>query len=259
MKSDPKVIWISFLTIVRREICRFLRIWMQTLVPPMITMCLYFIIFGNLIGPRIGTMGGHNYIDFIAPGLIMMAVITNSYSNVVSTFYSARYQRFVDEMLVSPTPNYIIVLGYVAGGVARGLTVGTLVTLVAALFADLSVVHPLMTVVIVLLTSALFSLGGFINAVYARSFDDITIIPSFVLTPLTYLGGVFYSIDMLSGTWRSISQLNPILYMVNGFRYGILGISDINIWLALFMVSFFIVALFAASVNLLNRGVGIRT
>ncbi len=259
MKSNPAVVWISYRTIVRREVRRFLRIWMQTLIPPVITMVLYFIIFGTLIGPRIGDMGGHRYMEFIAPGLIMMAIITNSYSNVVSTFYSARYQRFVDEMLVSPTPNYIIVLGYITGGVARGLTVGTLVTVVATGFADLSVAHPLITLVFVLLTAALFSLGGFINAIYARSFDDITIIPSFVLTPLTYLGGVFYSIDMLSDTWRSISQLNPILYMVNGFRYGILGISDINVWLALGIISAFIVLMFTFSVNLLNRGVGIRT
>jgi len=232
---------------------------MQTLIPPMITTFLYFIIFGTLIGPRIGTMGGHPYMEFIAPGLIMMAVITNSYSNVVSTFYSARYQRFIDEMLVSPTPNYIIVLGYVTGGVARGLTVGVLVTMVATAFTDLSVVHPLITLIFVLLTAALFSLGGFINAIYANSFDDITIIPSFVLTPLTYLGGVFYSIEMLSDTWRGVSQLNPILYMVNGFRYGILGSSDINVWLALGIITVFIALLFSFSINLLNRGVGIRT
>ncbi len=259
MKASPAVAWISLLTIVRREVRRFLRIWMQTLIPPMITTFLYFIIFGTLIGPRIGTMGGHPYMEFIAPGLIMMAVITNSYSNVVSTFYSARYQRFIDEMLVSPTPNYIIVLGYVTGGVARGLTVGVLVTMVATAFTDLSVVHPLITLIFVLLTAALFSLGGFINAIYANSFDDITIIPSFVLTPLTYLGGVFYSIEMLSDTWRGVSQLNPILYMVNGFRYGILGSSDINVWLALGIITVFIALLFSFSINLLNRGVGIRT
>jgi len=259
MKADPVVVRVAFATIVRREIRRFVRIWMQTLIPPMITMSLYFIIFGNLIGPRIGEMGGYRYMEFIAPGLIMMAVITNSYSNVVSSFYSARFQRFVDEMLVSPTPNHIIVLGYVAGGMARGLTVGAVVTVVAALFADLQVQHPLVTILIVLLTAALFSLGGFINAIYARSFDDITIIPSFVLTPLTYLGGVFYSIDLLSDTWRTISQLNPILYMVNGFRYGFLGISDINVWLALGVIVVCIAVLFSFSVSLLNRGVGIRT
>jgi len=259
MRADPVVVRIAFATIVRREIRRFLRIWMQTLIPPMITMSLYFIIFGNLIGPRIGEMGGHRYMNFIAPGLIMMAVITNSYSNVVSSFYSARFQRFIEEMLVSPTPNHIIVLGYVAGGVARGLAVGAVVTMVAALFADLQVRHPLMTLVIVLLTAALFSLGGFINAIYARSFDDITVIPSFVLTPLTYLGGVFYSIDLLSETWRSLSQLNPILYMVNGFRYGILGISDINVWLALGVIVVFILALYLFSLRLLDRDVGIRT
>jgi len=259
MNADPKVVWISFRTIVRREVRRFLRIWMQTLIPPMITMSLYFIIFGNLIGPRIGNMGGHSYMDFIAPGLIMMAVITNSYSNVVSSFYSARFQHYIEEILVSPTPNHFIVLGYVAGGVARGLAVGAVVTLVAAFFADLKVIHPLFTIAIVILTATLFSLGGFINAVYARSFDDIAIIPSFVLTPLTYLGGVFYSIDLLSSTWRGLSQLNPILYMVNGFRYGILGVSDINVGLALAIILVFIGVLYTVSVSLLNRGVGIRT
>ncbi len=259
MSVDSAVVRTALLTIVRREIRRFMRIWMQTVIPPMITMSLYFIIFGNLIGPRIGDMGGYRYMEFIAPGLIMMAVITNSYSNVVSSFYSARFQRFVDEMLVSPTPNYIIVLGYVIGGVGRGLTVGAVVTGVAALFANLQVQHPLVTIIFVILTAALFSLGGFINAIFARSFDDITIIPAFVLTPLTYLGGVFYSIDLLSDTWRGISQLNPILYMVNGFRYGILGVSDINVGLALGIIVVCIVVLFGYSVRLLNRGVGIRT
>jgi ABC-2 type transport system permease protein len=250
---------VAFVTILRKEIRRFLRIWTQTLVPPAVTMSLYFVIFGNLIGPRIGEMDGIRYIDYIAPGLIMMSVITNSYSNVVSSFFSARFQRFVEEMLVSPTPNWVIVLGYVAGGVARGVCVGLAVTVVSMLFADLRVHHVAVTVAVVLLTAVLFSLMGFINALFARSFDDISIMPTFVLTPLTYLGGVFYSINLLSDLWRGVSLFNPILYMVNAFRYGILGVSDIPLWIAFAIIVVFVLALFASCLWLLDRGVGIRT
>ena len=221
--------WIAFRTILRKEIKRFTRIWVQTLLPPAITMALYFVIFGKLIGSRIGEMDGFSYIQFVAPGLIMMSVLTNSYSNVVSSFFSAKFQRSVEEILVSPTPNYIILLGYCMGGVARGLAVGVLVTLLSLVFTDLHIHSWVVTVAIVILTSMLFSLAGFINAVYANSFDDISIIPTFVLTPLTYLGGVFYSIHLLPDFWQGVSQLNPILYMVNAFRYGMLGVSDINV------------------------------
>ncbi len=249
----------AFLTIARKEIRRFLRIWTQTLVPPMVTMSLYFVIFGNLIGPRIGEMQGIRYIDYIAPGLIMMSVITNSYSNVVSSFFSARFQRYVEEMLVSPTPNWVILTGYVSGGVARGLSVGLAVTLVSMFFADLRVHHVAATVLVVLLTATLFSLMGFVNAIFARNFDDISIVPTFVLTPLTYLGGVFYSIDLLSDFWRGLSLANPILYMVNVFRYGILGISDIPLWIGFTIIAVFVVALYVLCLVLLERGVGIRT
>lgn len=246
-------------TIVVREMLRFLRIWVQTILPPAITTALYFIIFGNLIGDRIGEMNGLRYIDFIIPGLIMMSVITNSYANVVSSFYGSKFQRNVEEMLVSPMPNYLILLGFTAGGVARGMIVGLVVTLISFLFSSqIQLMHPLLTLLVVFLTSVLFSLGGFINATYAKSFDDISIIPTFVLTPLTYLGGVFYSISLLPEFWQQVSMLNPILYMVNAFRYGILGISDIDVFAALGVISIFIVVLFFYCLSLLKRGIGIR-
>jgi ABC-2 type transport system permease protein len=248
----------AYATIVRKEIRRFLRIWMQTLLPPAISMSLYLLIFGNLIGSRIGTMAGHRYIDYIAPGVIMMAVITNSYSNVVSSFFSAKFQKHVEEMLVSPTPNYLILLGFVTGGVARGLAVGLTVTLVTMLFAHMPVIHLAVTAAVVVFTAMLFSLAGFINAIFARNFDDISIIPTFVLTPLTYLGGVFYSIDMLPPMWRNLSRVNPILYMVNAFRYGVLGVSDIGIGAAFTIIGLFIVVLYLVCLRLLERGTGIR-
>jgi ABC-2 type transport system permease protein len=240
-------IYIAYATIVRKEIQRFMRIWVQTLLPPSIIMVLYFIIFGNLIGTRIGQMGGFDYMQFIVPGLIMMSVITNSYGNVVSSFYSTKYQGNLEEMLVSPMPNWVILAGYITGGVARGLAVGTIVTSLS-----------LFIILVVLMTSILFSLGGFINAVFANSFDDISIVPTFILTPLTYLGGVFYSIDLLPDFWAGASLLNPILYMVNAFRYGILGVSDIAVGYALLVISVFIVALFSYCMYLLNTGKGIR-
>ncbi|MBB3168732.1 ABC transporter permease [Simiduia aestuariiviva] len=251
--------WISFSTIVRKEIRRFMRIWVQTLLPPAITMALYFVIFGALIGARIGDMGGFSYMEFVVPGLIMMSVLTNSYSNVVSSFYSAKFQHSIEELLVSPTPNYVILAGYIVGGVCRGLAVGLIVTLMSLFFTDLQVHSLSVTVSIVVLTSVLFSLMGLINAVFANSFDDISIIPTFVLTPLTYLGGVFYSIDLLPEFWQGVSQLNPILYVVNTFRYGILGVSDVNIVTAFLGVLAFIVILFAASLWLLNNGKRLRS
>jgi ABC-2 type transport system permease protein len=219
---------------------------------------LYFIIFGNLIGRRIGTMDGFDYMQYIAPGLIMMSVITNSYGNVVSSFFGAKFGRHIEEMLVSPMSNATIVIGHVAGGVLRGMLIGLLVTIIALFFTRLEVQHPFITVSIVLLSSVVFSLAGFINAVFAKKFDDISIVPTFVLTPLTYLGGVFYSISMLPEFWQTVSLANPILYMVNAFRYGILGTSDINIGVAYGILLVFVVVLFTACVQLLNRGVGIR-
>ncbi len=251
--------WVAFQTIFQREVRRYTRIWLQTLVPPMITTGLYFVIFGNLIGQRIGPMDGFAYMEFIVPGLIMMAVITNSYSNVVSSFYNTKFQRCIEEMLVSPMPNYVILLGYVLGGVSRGLAVGALVTGLAILFMDLHIHSLWITGLVISMTAVLFSLGGFVNAVFANSFDDISIIPTFVLTPLTYLGGVFYSIQMLPDAWQWVSKANPILYMVNAFRYGFLGTSDIPVGASLVLIAVFSAGLFAYCMYLLNRGVGIRT
>lgn len=250
--------WIAFSTILRKEIKRFTRIWIQTLLPPVITMALYFVIFGTLIGSRIGEMGGFSYIQFVAPGLIMMAVLTNAYSNVVSSFFSAKFQRSVEEVLVSPTPNYVILLGYTMGGVARGLAVGVLVTIVALLFTRLHMHSWLITFTIVLLTSMLFSLAGFINAIYANTFDDVSIVPTFILTPLTYFGGVFYSISLLPEVWQHISRLNPILHMVNAFRYGILGVTDINITYAILGLLFGVIVLFVVGLYLLKTGKRLR-
>ena len=249
---------VALQTIVRKEVVRVLRIWIQTIVPPAITMTLYFIIFGNLIGSRIGTMDGFDYMQYIAPGLIMMSVITNSYANVVSSFFGAKYGGHVEEMLVSPMSNATIVIGHVAGGVLRGVLVGSLVTVIALFFTKLDVQYPLVTISIVFLSSVVFALAGFINAVFARKFDDISIVPTFVLTPLTYLGGVFYSISLLPEPWKTISLANPILYMVNAFRFGILGRSDIDIGTAYAILFFFSALLFTVCLQLMRRGVGIR-
>lgn len=249
---------VSLKTIVNREVRRVRRIWIQTIVPPAITMTLYFIIFGNLIGKRIGEMEGFTYMQFIAPGLIMMSIISNSYGNVVSSFFGSRFGKYVEEMLVSPMPNYILLLGYMAGGLIRGVCVGILVALIALFFTDLQVQHPWITLSVVILTSMVFSLAGFVNAIYAKNFDGISIIPTFILTPLTYLGGVFYSISLLPEFWQTVSRANPILYMVNAFRYGILGVSDINITTAYVIIIGFVIVLFTFNLYLLKRGVGLR-
>ncbi len=250
--------WVALQTIVTKEIRRFMRIWVQTLLPPAITMCLYFVIFGNLVGSRIGQMGGFDYMQYIVPGLIMMSVITNSYANVVSSFYSAKFQRSIEEIMVSPVPEWVVLVGYVLGGVARGIAVGLIVTLVSFFFTRLHLHHAFIMMYTVVMTAVLFSLGGFINAVYAKSFDDISIVPTFVLTPLTYLGGVFYSIDLLPSFWQGVSLLNPIVYMVNAFRYGVLGVSDVSVWLSLGMITLMSVAMFLFSLRLLQRGTGLR-
>jgi ABC-2 type transport system permease protein len=250
---------VGLWTIVIKEVRRVLRIWVQTIIPPAITMTLYFVIFGSLIGGRIGAMDGLPYTTFIAPGLIMMAVITNSFGNVVSSFFSGKMQLHLEEMLVSPLSFVTIVVGYIVGGVMRGLLVAGLVTCVALFFTELRVEHPLITLSVIVLTAMVFSLGGLLNALFAKNFDDITIIPTFVLTPLTYLGGVFFSISLLSPAWQTVARANPILYMVNAFRYGMLGTSDIPLGTAyLIIVSAFLV-LFGLALFLLKRGSGIRT
>ena len=257
--SRKKEIFIALVTLTKKEIRRYLRIWVQTLVPPAVTMSLYFVIFGTLIGPRIGSMDGLDYIQFMIPGLIMMSVITNSYSNVVSSFYSVKFQKSIDELLVSPMPNWAILLGFILGGVSRGVLIGCIVFCVSLFFYPaFTVIDPALTILVLFLTAILFSLMGFLNAVFADSFDDISIIPTFVLTPLIYLGGVFYSINMLPEFWRNISLANPMLYVVNIFREGMLGVSDVSIPMALSMIVLFIVILGALSLHLLNKGTGIR-
>ncbi len=250
---------IALKSILTKEIQRFMRIWVQTLVPPAITISLYFVIFGSLIGPRIGEMGGFDYMSFIVPGLIMMSVITNSYSNVASSFFSAKWQRNVEEMLVAPVPNWVIVAGYVGGGMCRGILVGLIVTLVSLLFVDIQLHNVWVVIATVMLTSATFALGGLINAIFAGSFDDISIIPTFILTPLTYLGGVFYSISLLPDFWQGVSQANPIVYMVNAFRYGFLGFTDVSLVTAFAVIGVFIVTLFTIAMVLISKGIGLRS
>jgi ABC-2 type transport system permease protein len=251
---------VALNTLVRREIVRIVRIWTQTLIPPAITMTLYFVIFGKLIGSRIGAIeGGFSYMQYIVPGLVMMSVINNCYANISSSFFGAKFSRAVEEMLVSPMPNWVILLGYVTGAVARGMVVGVLVLLIALFFTSLHVVHPLITFLSVLLGATIFSLAGFVNAVYAKKFDDIALVPTFILTPLTYLGGVFYSVNMLGEPWQAISRANPILYMVNAFRYGVLGISDVHVGMAFVVMIGFVVGLSIVALQLLKRGVGLRS
>ncbi len=251
--------YIAFKTIVVKEILRFSRIWLQTLVPAVITTSLYFLIFGNLIGSQLKPINGYSYVDYIVPGIILMSVITNSYGNVVSSFYGHKFQHHVEEMLVSPMPNFVLLSGFVVGGVARGIIVGSVVTAVAMFFTDLHFEHIWVIALVVILTAILFSLAGFVNAVYANSFDDISIIPTFVLTPLTYLGGIFFSIEMLSSFWQNLALFNPILYMINAMRYGMLGVSDINIVTAFIIIILFTFALFWFCLYLLRNGIGLRT
>jgi ABC-2 type transport system permease protein len=251
--------WVAFKTIFLKEISRILRIWGQTLVPPAITMSLYFLIFGNLIGGRIGDMNGIRYIEFIVPGLVMMSVIQNAYGNVASSFFGSKFGRYVEELLVSPTPAWVMLAGYVSGGVARGLMVGAIVMLISMFFSDISLAHPILTIFTVILTAIVFSLAGFVNAVYAKKFDDISIIPTFILTPLTYLGGVFYAVSLLPPFWQKVTYLNPILYMVEAFRYGILGQSDVSLSIALPVICVFTLGLTYFCLSLIERGVGLRS
>jgi ABC-2 type transport system permease protein len=253
-----KLYWVAFKSLLNKEITRFTRIWVQTLVPPVITMTLYFIIFGNLIGSRIGEMGGVDYMAYIVPGLIMMSVITNSYSNVASSFFGAKMHKNIEELIVAPVPHHILILGYVGGGVARGLAVGILVSLVSLFFVPLQITHFGVILFTLFLTAIVFSLAGLVNAVFAKSFDDISIIPTFVLTPLTYLGGVFYSLSLLPDFWQGVSKLNPVVYMVNAFRYGFLGISDISITTSFMVLGSFSVILYAVVWYLISRGIGLK-
>lgn len=250
---------VAYRTIVTKEVLRFLRIWKQTVLPAAVTTVLYFVIFGKLMGQQIGSMSGYRYIDYIVPGLILMSVISNAYSNVVSSFYSTKFQRHIEELLIAPVPNWVILAGYVSGGVARGMLVGGVVAAISRCFTDIPISHFAATAMVLGLTALVFSLAGFINGIFAKSFDDISIVPTFVLTPLTYLGGVFYSIELLPEFWRQLSLANPILYMVNAFRYGLLGVSDIPIAVAFGIILGFVLVLTVLSLYLLDRGVGIKT
>ncbi len=250
---------IAFKTIVKKETFRFIRIWPQTLLPPAITTALYFLIFGKLIGDRIGTVHGASYMDYIVPGVILMSVISHAYANVVSSFYSTKFQRNIEELLVAPVPNWVILAGYISGGIVRGLMVGLVVALISMLFSDIHINNPWLAFAVALLTATLFALAGFINAILAESFDDISIIPNFVLTPLSYLGGVFYSVDMLPVIWQNISLGNPILYMINAFRFGLIGVTDVDIQMAFEITGGFIALLTAFSLFLLHKGIGIKS
>ncbi len=250
---------VALATVTRREVVRILRIWTQTLIPPAVTMTLYFLIFGGLIGSRVGQMDGIGYMDFIVPGLVMMSIIQNSYGNISSSFFGAKFGRHVEELLVSPMPSWVVLSGYVAGAILRGLMVGAIVLGIAMVFTRVHVPHPLVTIAAVLLGATIFSLAGFINAVYAQKFDDIAIVPTFILTPLTYLGGVFYSIKLLPDWAQAATYANPIFYMVNAFRYGLLGHSDVPLWVAFVLMPGFVVLLGGLALWLLRRGVGLRS
>lgn len=255
---SPQRMWISYLTMMRRELVRILRIWSQTLLPPVVTTTLYYLVFGTFIGSQLAPIDGFSYIQFIVPGLIMMSVITSSYTNTVSTFYFAKWTKNLEEILVSPTPDWLIILGFISGGVLRGLLVGILVLIVSVFFTDLAVFNALVLVASAILTSILFSLAGLINGVFAKGFDGISIVPTFVLTPLTYLGGIFYSIEMFPEFWQQVSMLNPILYMVNAFRYGFLGISDISVWVCFAVLIAFVIGFSLWAAWLFRRGVGLK-
>lgn len=254
----PRHIYIALMTIVRKEVVRFTRIWTQTLLPPAITQTLYFVIFGKFIGSRIGQMQGLDYMAFIVPGLVMMAVINSSFANVVSSFFSAKFQRNNEEWMVSPTPDWVVLAGYCAGGLLRGILVGIIVFGISVFFTHPKIAHLFIIILFIVLSTLVFSLAGFLNALFAKKFDDVSIFPTFVLTPLTYLGGVFYSIYSLPELWQTVSKFNPILYMVNGFRYGFYGVSDVSVGLSIFMLIAFTVALTLLNLYFLRKGTGLK-
>lgn len=251
--------WTALKSLVIKETTRYLRIWLQTLVPPVITTSLYFIIFGKMIGGRIGDMGGYSYMEFIVPGLIMMSVITSSYANVSSSFFSQKFQKNIEELLVAPVPSHVIIWGFVLGGLGRSILVGSLVTAVSLFFVPLHVVSWPVVLVTLVLTGILFSLAGLLNGILARSYDDVSIVPTFVLQPLTYLGGVFYAISMLPPIWQAISKVNPIVYMISGFRFGFLGLEDVPLVLSLLVLLAFVLGLYLAAWQLMEKGKGLRS
>lgn len=250
--------FISFKTLFIKEIRRFSHIWIQTIVPPAVTTSLYFLIFGQIVGSRIGLVGGYSYVQYIAPGLIMMTVITNAYANVCTSFYMAKFNRSIEELLVSPMSSHILLLGYMGGGVMRGIAVAVVVTITALFFTKLKIMHLGLMLFAIIFSAALFSVAGLINAIFAKKFDDISIVPTFILTPLTYLGGVFFSVDLLPQFWKDIAFMNPILYFIDIFRFGMLGIYDVNIPLAIFILLGFFILLYFIALFLLNKGIGIK-
>lgn len=254
-----RVSWVSFYTIASKEVIRFLRIWTQTLLPPVVTTSLYFVIFGSFIGSQIADINGISYMAFIVPGLLMMGVINSSFMNVVSSFFFAKFIHYIDEFLVSPTPNWVILAGYVIGGALRGLLVGLIIYIVSVFFTAPQVYNFGIVLVFIVMTSIVFALAGFLNAVFAKKFDDISIFPTFILTPLTYLGGIFYSVKMLPELWQTVSLFNPILYMINGFRYGFYGFADVDVWLSFGLLMLFTVVLTALNLWLLKKGEGVRS
>lgn len=256
---DQVKYWAAFPTLFRSEVRRFLEIWAGTLLPSAITLVLYLLIFGSLVGDRIGPMRGIDYVEFIIPGLIMLTVIMNAYENVTFSLYLSKFEHDIEEVLVAPVPNPVILAGYVAGGVSRGLLVGVLSAIICALFSPLQIHNIWIILATVVFASAIFSMAGFINALFANSFDDVSIIPIFVLTPLTYLGGVFYSIELLPDFWKNLSLANPVLYIINAARYGFIGIAEVNLGVAFGMMSGFIILFFGFSLWLLNRGTGLRS
>jgi ABC-2 type transport system permease protein len=254
----PSMMWVSFYTIVRKEVVRMFRIWTQTFLPPAITTALYFLIFGKFIGSQIAPINGVTYMQFIVPGLVMMAVVMQSFMNSAFTFYMAKFQKTLEEVSVSPTPYLVLIAGHVASAVIRGMLTAVIVLGVALFFTHLSIAHLFITILFVFLSSLLFALAGLINGVFANSFDTVSIFPTFVLTPLTYLGGVFYSVSVLPEIWQNISLANPILYMVNGFRYGMLGFADTNVILSLGVLSALVVVLTLVNWWIFKTGKGLR-
>jgi ABC-2 type transport system permease protein len=259
MQTRASQIWIAFITVLNKEIVRFMRIWSQTLLPPAITMTLYFIIFGKLIGSQVSNISGFTYMQYIVPGLVMMSIITNAYANTSASFFGAKFSKSIEEIMVAPVPNYVILLGFAFSGTLRGLLVGILVMLISLLFTHIHIYQAGIMIAMAFLSAMVFSICGLINGIFAKKFDDVSFIPTFVLTPLTYLGGVFYSIKQLPPFWRHLSLLNPIVNIVDTFRYGILGISDVNVYFGFGMICILFMVLFVWSLVLLQKGTGLRT
>jgi ABC-2 type transport system permease protein len=259
MQTRGGQIYIAFKTILRKEVIRFMRIWTQTLLPPTISMTLYFLVFGKLIGSQIHNISGFSYMQYIVPGLVMMAMMLSAYTNTSSSFFGTKFSKSIEEILVAPVPNYVIMLGYTLGGTLRGLLVGIIVILISLFFTHLQIHHIWVVISMALLATMVFSLGGLINGIYAKKFDDVSFVPTFVLTPLTYLGGVFYSINQLPPVWRKFSCFNPVVNIVDAFRFGILGISDLNLYFAFTMIGLLFIGLTIWSLVLLQKGIGLRT